>query len=197
MPRLDSSSRDSAMFHVTHESFSSHAIEFPVEVPHNRIVRPTLACLTVHRTCIESAGSRGALFTNHVSVTQPALGSRRQSILGKWRGRRVSLHAQSITLSAGGYLRVCDFRRTRGARSGFWSASPTVTCLPHLGPRAIGIEAISRAIGIVHWGAVLASSDWVVGLTPHLRYNFATGTRWIPFVDGGAGVTATASALPI
>src|SRR5712671_3522816 len=34
------------------------------------------------------------------------------------------------------------------------------------------------------------SSDWLVGLTPHLRYNFATGTRWIPFLDGGAGVTA-------
>jgi hypothetical protein len=34
-------------------------------------------------------------------------------------------------------------------------------------------------------------NDWLVGLTPHLRYNFATGTRWIPYVDGGAGVTAT------
>lgn len=35
------------------------------------------------------------------------------------------------------------------------------------------------------------SSEWLVGLTPHLRYNFATGTRWIPFLDGGAGVTGT------
>src|SRR3974390_1367312 len=34
------------------------------------------------------------------------------------------------------------------------------------------------------------TDGWLVGLTPHLRYNFATGTRWIPFVDGGAGVTA-------
>jgi hypothetical protein len=34
-------------------------------------------------------------------------------------------------------------------------------------------------------------SEWFVGLTPHLRYNFATGSRWIPFVDGGAGVIAT------
>src|SRR5579872_5237560 len=34
-------------------------------------------------------------------------------------------------------------------------------------------------------------SEWVVGLTPHLRYNFATGTRFIPFIDGGTGVTAT------
>jgi lipid A 3-O-deacylase len=35
------------------------------------------------------------------------------------------------------------------------------------------------------------SGEWFVGLTPHLRYNFATGTRCIPLVDGGAGVAAT------
>ena len=39
-------------------------------------------------------------------------------------------------------------------------------------------------------------SRWFVGLTPHLRYNFATGTRWIPFVDAGAGVTATSIGHP-
>ena len=37
---------------------------------------------------------------------------------------------------------------------------------------------------------------WFVGLTPHLRYNFATGTRWVPFVDAGAGVTATSIGPP-
>jgi hypothetical protein len=37
---------------------------------------------------------------------------------------------------------------------------------------------------------------WFVGLTPHLRYNFATGTRWIPFADVGAGVTATSIGPP-
>jgi lipid A 3-O-deacylase len=39
-------------------------------------------------------------------------------------------------------------------------------------------------------------SDWVVGLTPHLRYNFATGTRWVPYLDAGAGVTATSIGPP-
>jgi len=39
-------------------------------------------------------------------------------------------------------------------------------------------------------------TEWLVGLTPHLRYSFATGTRWIPFVDGGAGVTATGIGPP-
>jgi lipid A 3-O-deacylase len=32
---------------------------------------------------------------------------------------------------------------------------------------------------------------YVVGALPVIRYNFATGTRWVPFIDFGAGVTAT------
>jgi opacity protein-like surface antigen len=40
------------------------------------------------------------------------------------------------------------------------------------------------------------SSEWFVGLTPHLRYNFASGTSWVPFVDIGAGVTATGIGPP-
>jgi opacity protein-like surface antigen len=39
-------------------------------------------------------------------------------------------------------------------------------------------------------------SEWLVGLTPHLRYDFATRTRWIPFVDIGGGVTATGIGPP-
>ncbi len=38
--------------------------------------------------------------------------------------------------------------------------------------------------------------DWLIGITPHLRYNFATGTRWVPFVDLGAGVSATSIGPP-
>ena len=40
------------------------------------------------------------------------------------------------------------------------------------------------------------TDGWLVGLTPHLRYNFATGTRWVPFMDGGAGVTAMGISRP-
>jgi len=45
-------------------------------------------------------------------------------------------------------------------------------------------------------GEYSLSEEWVIGLTPHLRYNFATGTRWIPFLDAGAGVTATGIGPP-
>lgn len=40
------------------------------------------------------------------------------------------------------------------------------------------------------------ASDWLVGFTPHVRYHFATGTRLVPFVDGGAGVLGTGIHLP-
>lgn len=40
------------------------------------------------------------------------------------------------------------------------------------------------------------TSEWLVGLTPHLRYDFATATRWIPYFDVGAGVTATGIGPP-
>jgi hypothetical protein len=40
------------------------------------------------------------------------------------------------------------------------------------------------------------NTDWLVGLTPHLRYNLATGTRWVPFLDAGAGVAATGIGPP-
>jgi lipid A 3-O-deacylase len=33
--------------------------------------------------------------------------------------------------------------------------------------------------------------DWLLGVTPRFRYNLATGTRWVPFADVGAGVSAT------
>ena len=32
---------------------------------------------------------------------------------------------------------------------------------------------------------------YFVGLTPMLRYNFATGSRWVPFINAGGGVSCT------
>jgi len=41
-----------------------------------------------------------------------------------------------------------------------------------------------------------SETDWMAGIAPHVRYNFATGTRWIPFVDVGGGVTLTEIRAP-
>jgi lipid A 3-O-deacylase len=43
---------------------------------------------------------------------------------------------------------------------------------------------------------VSPSTEWMIGLTPHLRYDLATGTRWVPFADFGAGVSATSIGPP-
>ena len=45
-------------------------------------------------------------------------------------------------------------------------------------------------------GQFSPEKEWLIGLTPHLRYNFATGTDLIPFFDAGAGVTATGIGPP-
>jgi lipid A 3-O-deacylase len=45
-------------------------------------------------------------------------------------------------------------------------------------------------------GQFSPQADPVVGLTPHLRYDFATGSRWVPFADLGAGVTASGVGPP-
>lgn len=71
-------------------------------------------------------------------------------------------------------------------------------------------RVLSPVIGEGHWyrgnvegrlelfggGQFSPSKEWVIGLTPHLRYEFATGSRWIPFFDAGAGVTATGIGSP-
>ncbi len=47
-------------------------------------------------------------------------------------------------------------------------------------------------LGEVFGGGQFEPGDaYAFGVTPGLRYNFETGTRWIPFFDAGAGVTAT------
>jgi len=69
---------------------------------------------------------------------------------------------------------------------------------------------MSGVLGADHWyggnvelvgelfagGQVDPKGAYVVGVTPLLRYNFATGTRLVPFLEGGAGVTLTDVGLP-
>ena len=43
------------------------------------------------------------------------------------------------------------------------------------------------------WGGAQYRPEvaYVVGLTPVVRYHFLRRSRWTPFLDGGAGITAT------
>ncbi|OPY13776.1 MAG: Lipid A deacylase PagL precursor [Syntrophus sp. PtaB.Bin001] len=40
-------------------------------------------------------------------------------------------------------------------------------------------------------GQFNSESSWLVGFTPHVRYHFATGSPWVPYVDLGVGATLT------
>ncbi|MBI4657571.1 MAG: acyloxyacyl hydrolase [Verrucomicrobia bacterium] len=88
-----------------------------------------------------------------------------------------------------------------------------------IGVKVLGSrEAHDMALGTAHigrvWSDVVGDEKWyrgnwdlmgelfggrqlnphkasVAGFTPALRYHFATGTRWIPFLEGGAGVSWT------
>jgi lipid A 3-O-deacylase len=104
--------------------------------------------------------------------------------------------ARSINLSAGATSGIPTF----GSHQGHDLALTSFTYGHMLG----------HTSGVGHWyrgnwefrcelftGAQFApSTEWLVGLTPHLRYNFATGTSLIPFADLGIGVTATSIGPP-
>jgi len=135
-------------------------------------------------------------FTNDVSITQPALQPASESIWehGVGEGFRPTVHTFSVEAGVG--LGIAAF----GGRQAHDLALISLSYGHMLGP----------VHGQGHWyrgnlegrlelfggGQYSPATDWLVGLTPHLRYNFATGTRWIPFFDVGAGVTATGIGPP-
>ncbi len=147
------------------------------------------------------AGSRGSepvvqLWEAHDEPSAPGFGSAREQTWERGIGEGFSSSARSITLGAGATYGLAAF----GSREAHDLALVSLTYGHMLG----------NTRGDGHWyrgspefrlelftGAQFSpSSDWFVGLTPHLRYNFATGTRWIPFVDAGAGITATGIGPP-
>jgi len=103
---------------------------------------------------------------------------------------------QTLTLEAGADYGVAAF----GSRDAHHLALVSVSYGHMLGGVA-GEDHWYR--GNFEWRAELfggmqfsPDDTWLVGLTPHLRYNFATRTRWVPFLDVGAGVTATGIGPP-
>jgi len=134
--------------------------------------------------------------TNGTSKPDLSLKSAPKSIWENGLGEGFRSTTESIGLSAGATYGIATF----GSREAHDLALVSLSYGHMLG----------RTWGEGHWyrgnlefrlelftGAQFSpSSEWLVGLTPQLRYNFATGTRWIPFVDLGAGVTATSIGPP-
>lgn len=134
--------------------------------------------------------------TNDMPKPALSLGPPSESIWENGIGEGFRSDAQSITVSAGATYGIAAF----GGRDQHHLVMGSLT-YGHM---------LSGVVGEGHWyrgnpefslelfsGAQFEpDTRWFVGLTPHLRYNFATGTRWIPFADIGAGVTATSIGPP-
>jgi len=132
--------------------------------------------------------------TNSLPEVKLELGPTNIWVSGIGEGFRAS--AQSFGLSAGATYGLAIF----GSRQAHDLA---------LGSLSYG-HMLGKVLGQGHWyrgnaelrlelfsGAQFSpETQWFVGLTPHVRYNFATGTRWIPFADAGAGVTGTGIGPP-
>ncbi|MGH7967284.1 MAG: acyloxyacyl hydrolase [Limisphaerales bacterium] len=156
------------------------------------------ALLLAWSVSLLSLGARGqqSAATNTISSLAPGLESVSTGIWQAGVGEGFRSSVQSLTLEAGGTGGVAAF----GSRQAHDLALISLTYGHMLGP----------VQGDGHWyrgnweiraelftGAQFSpNKEWLVGLTPHLRYNFATGTRWVPFADIGAGVTATGIGPP-
>jgi len=138
-------------------------------------------------------------FTNDVSMTQPALQAVSESIWehGVGEGFRPTVHTLSVEAGVG--LGMAAF----GSRQAHDLALGSLSYGHMLGPvhgeshwYRGNFEWRVELFGGMQYHPDVGTDGWLIGLTPHLRYNFATGTRWIPFIDGGAGVTATGISHP-
>ncbi|HEV2394594.1 MAG TPA: acyloxyacyl hydrolase [Verrucomicrobiae bacterium] len=103
---------------------------------------------------------------------------------------------QTLGISAAGGAGIAAFGSAQAHDLAFLSLS-----YGHMIGRIMGKGAWYRGnweLRLEAFGGAQFSPDsnWLFGLTPHLRYNFATGTRFVPFLDGGAGLTATGIGPP-
>jgi len=162
----------------------------------NTVLAYLMALWVAPAALMDARAQQPPPFTNAVSMPEFNLESNRKSIWENGIGEGFRSTTQSIGLSAGATYGIAMF----GSREAHDLALINLSYGHMLG----GTQAEG------HWyrgnlefrlelftGAQFSpSSEWLVGLTPQLRYNFATGTRWIPFVNAGAGVTATSIGPP-
>jgi hypothetical protein len=133
--------------------------------------------------------------TNSVSAGSPSESTSRYGIWETGIGQGFRSGSQSLTLTTGAGYGLKSF----GSQQSHDLALLSVAYGYMLG--TIGRDHWYRGNGELRGeffsGAQFSpSSDWLVGVAPHLRYNFATGTRWVPYLDAGAGVSATSIGPP-
>ena len=144
----------------------------------------------------EAFAQPASALTNSVSSPGPVLESRQASIWENGVGEGFRPTTRSIEISAGANAGLAVFGTQQ------WHDLALIALsyghmLGHAWGEGHWYKGNLELRGELFTGAQFSpSTDWFVGLTPHLRYSFATGTRWVPFADAGAGVTATGIGAP-
>ena len=153
-----------------------------------------LSCLSVWAAL--AIGLRGAEAQEPTAISLLGIGSQTNGIWLGTVGEGFQRGAQSFAVQFGAAAGLAAF----GSEQAHDLALASVSYGRILGPLhgedlwfRGNLEARLELFG----GAQFSPSRaWLVGLTPHLRYIFATGYRWLPFVDGGLGVSATSIGSP-
>jgi lipid A 3-O-deacylase len=144
----------------------------------------------------EACSQPGPSLTNSLSSPGPGLESPRAGIWenGVGEGFRPTTHSVEVSAGANGGLAVFGPKQSHDLALFCVSYGHM---LGHVCGEGHWYKGNLELRGELFTGAQFSpSTESFVGLTPHLRYSFATGTRWIPFADGGAGVTATGIGAP-
>ncbi len=108
---------------------------------------------------------------------------------GVGEGYRAS--TQTISIEAGGAYGP----RILGSQDHHYLALLSLSYGHMLGP-VLGEDRFWRGnfeLRVELFGGIqyIPDNEWLVGLTPHVRYSFATGSRWTPFLDIGLGTSLT------
>ena len=135
--------------------------------------------------------------TNSVAIGEP--GRTQSAIWQDGVGNGFLPSAQNITIESGASSGVKIFGGRQSHDLGLLSLA-----YGHMLGHVVGqdhwyrgnFEGRLELFGGMQYHPDIDTDGWFIGLTPHLRYNFATGTRWVPFVDAGAGVTAMGISAP-
>ena len=143
----------------------------------------------------ETAGASTA-WTNSTASSQANFGAERSSIWENGVGEGFRPTTQSLGLSAGATLGVAAFGSIQVHDLALVSLAYGHMLGPVRGQDHWYHGNAEFRLELFSGSQFSPNNEWFVGLTPHLRYHFATGTRWIPFVDAGAGVTATGIGAP-
>ena len=138
-------------------------------------------------------------FTNNISVAQVTFQPASESIWEHGVGEGFRSSTQSLGVSAGANYGVAILGGKEAHHLALLGLSYGHMLGAVKGERHWyrgNFEGRLELFGGMQFHPPVDTDGWLIGLTPHLRYDFATGTRWIPFFDAGAGVTATGIGPP-